>query len=380
MSSIYEEWQNLYENKNLISSDNFVPSNLQNFQQIIKIDNILPEDLYNKLTQEMVKQPFRTGWSKGFDQDPHGHLNCNFVYPDYSNNLANKSNSFLNNVALEVWDWVKNNVPEFKDKIILRCYMNGHTYGMEGYFHRDSTRNNETTMVLYIIGDEEKWDKNWAGETVFADDSDDIINSVLPKKNRAVIFDSNIQHAARGVSRNFMGVRRTFMIKARERRSDNFEKLSSFLIKHKADFQPHQRGSLHDHLMRTFQLLEDKKAPDFVCFAAGLHSVFGTNAYKNGILQLKDRDIIVEEFGELAFELAALFSIVNRPSTLETPETFQDGKFHLKLNTDNLVAVDPETLEYLFLIEAANLKDQNELDAEKYPTIYNFYNNYGQNA
>lgn len=382
MSNLINDWKKLLNlddfQETKSSSDNLIPSEpINSFTKIKKIDNFLPDDLYGKLLLEMSRQKFIGGWLSNETTDPHGHWNCNFVSNDKSANLADKSGEFNNPVVQEVWNWIKENVPEFKDKILLRCYMNAHTYGVDGYFHTDSSRDNEKTMVLYIVSGD--WNKNWGGETIFQE-NDELIFSVLPKKNRSIVFNSNLSHCARGVSRLFHGIRKTFMIKVRDRRTDNFEKLSSFLIKYKAHLKDHQNGSLHDHLVRSFQLLEDKRAPEHVCFAAGLHSIFGTNVYKDGILELKNKDIIVSEFGEQAFELAALFSIINRPSTLETPETFQDGKFHLKLNSDKLVAVEPETLENLYLIEGANLTDQKQLDPEKFPTIYKFYTDYGQNV
>lgn len=374
MSDIYDKWNNLENN----SSHNLVPSFVPTKNdKMRKIDNFLPEDLYIKLYQTLMFQRFTPNWDRG-EADKYGHWNSNFLKHDHASNLADKSNDFENVVAKEVWDWVKENVPEFRNKILLRCYMNAHTYGIEGYFHKDSERNNEKTMVLYIVNG--NWDKDWGGETVFAE-NEDLVNSVLPKQNRAIVFDSNIDHCARGVTKAFTGLRKTFMFKARDRRSDNFEKLSAFLAKHKAHYITHKRGSLHDHLVRVFQSLENKNAPRDICFAAGIHSIFGTNVFKNKILELKDKDIVTAEFGERVFELAALFSIIDRPDVLENAQIDpESGQYHMSMVNGNIVAVDQLTFDSLRLIEGANLDDQHELDESKFPNIHKFYTNYGKNA
>lgn len=361
------------------TSENFVSSSIPETQQPIKvIDNFLPENLYKEFLTHSQSMKFAGNWQSATNA-PHGHWNCNHLERDSTYNLSDKSDKFNDEIARNIWKWASENIPELKDTILIRCYTNGYTFGTEGYFHKDSNRKNEKTMVLYLV-DDEAWIKNWAGETVFADENEEIIKSVLPKRNRAVIFDSDISHCARAVSRIFMRIRKTFMFKVREKRTNNFEKLSRFLIEHKADEKNHEKGSLHDHLMRTYQLLEDKGAPEHVCFAGGLHSIFGTNVFKDNILTLKDRDIIVSQFGEKVFELSALFSIIQRAATIETPEGFEEGKYHLKLVDGNIVGVGEETLRDLRLMEGANLKDQDQLNEELFPKIYAEYTNYRQNV
>ena len=168
MSIVFQEWKNVIQEQTQ-NTQQIVPSvpledhvdenKSRAKDNIRKIDNLLPEEMYDKFLKEMSVQKFSGGWASNKTTDPHGHWNCNFLQHDTGFNLADKTGLFINPVAEEIWNWVKENVPEFKDKIILRCYMNAHTYGLDGYFHTDARRPNEKTLVVYVLEDE--WDKDW---------------------------------------------------------------------------------------------------------------------------------------------------------------------------------------------------------------------------
>ncbi len=197
--------------------------------------------------------------------------------------------------------------------------------------------------------------------TVFLGENDEIIKAVLPRSNRAVIFPSTLQHAGRAVSRKCTVLRKTLIFKTRRRRSEDFEKLSAFLRDVGARDRAHHRGSLHDHLVRTFSLLEAKGLDRTVCLGGGLHSVYGTNAFGPGVLTSDARTEIIGAFGERAEELARLFSVINRPKSLESP-------LHLDAQTAAVELVDGQRLELsrsmfddLRKIECANLADQESL-------------------
>jgi hypothetical protein len=326
------------------------------------IDNFLPEDLFVKLQTEYNNPYMRYGWIAHPENDPHGHWNRDFANAG-AFNLADISDRIQGTIK-ECWEYAK---PHLDNNILIRCYMNGHTYGTDGYFHMDSlgdnTRTNEYTVVIYL---NDKWDLDWGGETIFAE-NDEIIFSSIPKRNRAVIFNGNIPHCARGVSRKFMGLRKTFMFKTREPRSNNFEKLSKFVYSKGAANKSHEVGTLHDHLVRVFQILENKKLPEHVCFAGGLHSVYGTNVFTDAILGQSDRKEVGDVFGNDAELLASLFSVIDRPNTLVTPLEIREDEVYLKLNDGNIVSISHETLKELRYIECANLLDQDSL--KKYPTL-----------
>ena len=330
------------------------------------IDNFLPEDMYDKLAKRFEQPMMYYGWKAHNQNDPHGHWNHQIGISTHQLNLADIS-SKLDDQIKEIWDYVSNKYKELKDNKIIRCYVNGHTYGVDGYFHKDSSRKDEITIVVYLT---EEWKLDWAGETVFAKDGD-LIHSSLPKKNRAAMFDASILHAARGVSRQCYQLRKTFMIKTRKARTDNFEKISSFAFKNGATDHKHQKGTLHDHLVRVYQLLEDKGLDKSICFAGGLHSVFGTNAFTNNILTLNDEDKVVAEFGQRAYDLAALCSIIDRPKTLISPNSIEGDNVYLQMRDGRTVVVDKETFDALRYIECANLLDQNSLKDEGLIAFWN---------
>jgi hypothetical protein len=253
---------------------------------------------------------------------------------------------------------------------LIRCYVNGYTYGTDGYFHTDSSREDETTVVVYI---NENWDIDWAGETVFAKNYNEIAETVMPKFNRAVVFPSNVLHCARGVSRKCTSLRRTMMFKTRKRRSDTFEKLSSYLYNAGATKFRHKDGSLHDHLVRTYQILEKRGFDTDVCLAGGLHSIFGTNAFKEKLFQMEQIREVEAEFGQKAVAGAVLFSMIARPGTIDSPVAVYDDRVVVKSNIGLELTIGREAHNTLMAIECANLIDQ-EVFLDDYSNLNQFWN------
>lgn len=327
------------------------------------LDNFLP--MYDEVALMIARESLVYGTRSNARTDPHGHWSQSFAMAGPTN-LADVSGELSTDARLasikSAWEFLRDR--ELPDDVLIRCYVNGYTYGTDGYFHTDSQRSDEHTTIIYM---NDQWEPDWAGETVFLDTRDEICQSVLPKRNRAVIFPSDIQHAARGVSRKCTALRKTLIFKARRRRSGNFEKLSSFLREAGATKLGHKSGMLHDHLVRTFSLLEARRADTSVCFAGGLHSVYGTNAYRVVLLASEYKRRVTDEFGARAEELASLFAKLERPQTLETPLELSEKAALVELRTKETVMLDRGILDDLRLMECANLADQNELS--KYKTL-----------
>jgi len=93
---------------------------------------------------------------------------------------------------------------------VLRQYANGHTYGLGGRTHVDDTRLGHYTLLYYPMP---AWDPAWGGETVFHRTNGEIALAVLPKPNRAVLFDARIPHEGRAPSRDYGGLRVTLAFK-----------------------------------------------------------------------------------------------------------------------------------------------------------------------
>jgi SM-20-related protein len=93
---------------------------------------------------------------------------------------------------------------------VLRQYANGHTYGLGGRTHVDDPRPGHYTLLYYPMP---AWDPGWGGETVFHKKNGEIVLSLLPKRNRAVLFDARIPHEGRAPSRDYGGLRVTLAFK-----------------------------------------------------------------------------------------------------------------------------------------------------------------------
>jgi hypothetical protein len=107
-----------------------------------------------------------------------------------------------------------------------------------------------------------------------------------------------------------------------------------------------------DHLIRVFHLMKSAGIGDTLALAGGLHSVYGTNAYKNACLQWEN-DTVRRIFGDEVERLVRLFSRLNRP------EDLMDGSI-----------LDEKDLFLMRCIEVANLYDQGELHL--YPHLQEF--------
>jgi SM-20-related protein len=330
-------------------------------------DNFLPEELYKRVMDEVNSTPLTYGWKSNHFTDPHGHWNIDIAKRN-SQNLANIEFN-ISGIYKEVWDYYKENIPELVNAVPIRCYINVHTYGTDGYIHTDSIRDDETTIVMYILDGE--WNPDWAGETIFLDDNGDIEKAVLPKKNRISLFYGKKRHAGRAVSRSFFGKRVVLVYKTRNKRTPEFEILSQFLVEVGTLNFKHSVGSLHDHLCRAYELLNLKGYDQYVCYGGGLHSIYGTNSFKNQTLSYSSRDIVKEIFGDKAENLAYIFSQIDRPKALENAVANQAGSILLTHRDTSMdpVIVDPKTYLDLCRIECANLLDQDSINKGIYPVI-----------
>lgn len=92
---------------------------------------------------------------------------------------------------------------------IARVYANGHTFGQGGQAHKDDLREGTYTLLYYPMPE---WRREWEGETVFYDGGE-VARAYLPAPNRALFFDSRIDHAGRPPSRACGGLRVTIAFK-----------------------------------------------------------------------------------------------------------------------------------------------------------------------
>jgi len=291
------------------------------------------------------------GWHSNRDI-PYGHWNCDFTATAVTNS-EDVTDRMPESLQLL---WTEINEKIFIGKAIpVRCYANRSTFGTEGYIHTDTTRQEDHTVIIYL---NEKWEAGWGGETVFYNDKQDAITaSVLPAYKRLVVFPGTVPHKAAALSRICNQVRTSLMFKVSidpQPLSEEEETLKAFLLDIGADKIKHSVGTLYDHLMRVYHLLSSMKAPQYIALAGGLHSVYGTNAFKDNP-DIAD-GAILEEFGPEVDHLVRLFGTIDRPGCLEDMDP----------------SISDEDMFCLRCIECANLYDQSQLNQKDYPNLFAF--------
>lgn len=177
----------------------------------------LHNDFLNKEQLDALQAFFQSqvywtyGWQSDANKNPFGHWNHDFLKTKRTNQ-ENAEHILLNNSELkplhDLWEKLKLN--QLAGHSLVRCYANAHTFGVEGFPHTDSRTPGNYTTIFYI---NPVWKPEWAGETVFFNDLGDIVQAILPKPGRMVMFDGRILHAARALSRICPAMRVTLMFK-----------------------------------------------------------------------------------------------------------------------------------------------------------------------
>lgn len=85
--------------------------------------------------------------------------------------------------------------------VTVNCYINGYTYGTDGFPHfeiRGEQGSEQRTVLIYCCP---RWEPAWGGETVFFDRDGDVSAAILPKPGRVLVFRGDVLHVARSPSR-----------------------------------------------------------------------------------------------------------------------------------------------------------------------------------
>jgi SM-20-related protein len=94
------------------------------------------------------------------------------------------------------------------------CYVNGYTYGTDGYPHYEVPHARAAEQRSILIYCCPRWEPAWGGETLFFDADGDIAAAVLPRPGRALVFRGDVLHVARAPSRFCPIERRVLVFKA----------------------------------------------------------------------------------------------------------------------------------------------------------------------
>ena len=132
-------------------------------------------------------------------------------------------------------------------------------------------------------------------------------------------------------------------IHSKEYRDKNEETLSAFLTMIGTKDFSHKDGSLYDHLMRTYYILQVFFDNPTLSLIGGLHSVYGTTIYKKTCLP-KESNLVKDVFGAEVDRLVRIFGTMDR-RLLENPDQ----------------SLSENDFTILRLVEVANLYDQGPL-------------------
>lgn len=174
-------------------------------------DDIVPQDLYRELLMASRRIPWRFGWNT--PSNPNMRYWHHEVGGGGKDNIEDVSQAVERHPAKvfgRYQEWLRTQVVP-RDTKVLRFYLNGHTFGTDGWQHTDTDRREELTMVLYLT---QKWQLEWCGETVvFNQERNDIERAVLPRSNRLLVFPSDRLHCPRPLSKVFEGLRVVLVVK-----------------------------------------------------------------------------------------------------------------------------------------------------------------------
>ena len=175
------------------------------YGKIQVFDDLVPQDIYDRLNR--TARSVRWQFGKSTKENPHARYWHFEIAGGQKANVEDKAEVVAAHPIKafgEFQDWLRRTlVPP--DTLVLRFYMNAHTYGSDGWPHRDTDRGDELTVVLYL---NREWCPEWCGETaVFDANGSDIEAAVLPRPNRLLVFPSDRLHAPRPISRAYSGLR-----------------------------------------------------------------------------------------------------------------------------------------------------------------------------
>lgn len=132
--------------------------------------------------------------------------------------------------------------------------------------------------------------------------------------------------------------------------------LEAFLLRLGAHHVRHSGRTLFDHLVGTVRYLVAWGCSEPVCAAGLFHSVYGTSAFRQPLLDARDRPALRRRIGSDAEELVYLFCRAQRPAGLL--EAFEVGAVRDR-ESGVAYAVSSGIAEQLALIECANLHEQS---------------------
>lgn len=185
--------------------------------QVLDLPEIEP--LVQQINEKYAESGMTYGWKSVVSDDKdYGHWNNMLLNANKHYLFDQAKLPFMEQKYPEVYALWNTIQPIIGRRKLLRVYINGYTYGTDAYYHMDDTWVNQkygnnalTETAIVYLNDE--WEADWGGETSILDDNGDIEKSVLPKKNRVLIFNANKLHSARPLSRSCPALRKVLVFK-----------------------------------------------------------------------------------------------------------------------------------------------------------------------
>lgn len=173
-------------------------------------DDKVPAPLYGALIEAVGRIGWRFGWNTPSNPNSrYWHHEVAYGNKNNTLDLSARVREHPLDVFAQYMDWMREHlVPQ--DTRVLRCYLNAHTYGTDGWPHTDTDRGEEVTTVLYLVP---PWQPAFCGETVVFNAQGDIDAAVLPRPNRLLSFPSDRLHSPRPLSKVFEGLRVVLVVK-----------------------------------------------------------------------------------------------------------------------------------------------------------------------
>jgi hypothetical protein len=327
-------------------------------RKIDQIATVFPADIAERVYNLVSNAEFKYGWRSSMSTG-YGHWNKDYGRGGSENGIDISANLKDYPALDEAWRYLKSMYWPAAD--LVRCYVNVHTFGVEGYPHTDSSRIDDKTVVVYV---NKGWRREWGGETVVYD-GNKIACAELPAFNRGIVFYGDQYHQARSVTRICPEARMTLMFKFSEVRDETRNAIQTFLRNSGAYAIEHDKSKLAYHLLNTYDDLKARGHDQAICSAGGMHSIFGTNWFKSSTVTLANSAVIENIVGSRALQLIHFFNQLNRPDTLEA--ALKNKSLDVVSNTGVKITLNQETFDALCYIEAANLADQKFL--KNYPHL-----------
>jgi hypothetical protein len=168
-------------------------------KEIINLPNVLDLKDYYSLVNRCKTQTWRFA-SKSSDRMPEYHLNHTILkVPEGQRPTPTTHYKNLDPLHSKILNMLNK-----KYKIFIKpydIYYNSYKFGNEMEIHADKTTQEglNRTIIIYLT---ETWLPEWHGETVFYDDQrKNIIKTIVPYPNSAVIADARIFHTAVPISK-----------------------------------------------------------------------------------------------------------------------------------------------------------------------------------